>query len=155
MRTKFVAGNWKMYTNTAHGQALAAAVVKGLGAETARRGRRLPAVSRTSLPSARSSRGSPVALGAQNCYHEKEGAFTGEVSPAMLADVGCKYVILGHSERRHKLGETRRLHQPQGSGRPRRRACTSSSASARRWPNARRTAPKPSSTHSSTAASPG
>ncbi len=54
-------------------------------------------------------RGSKVALGAQNCYHEKEGAFTGEVSPVMLADVGCKYVILGHSERRHKLGESNEL----------------------------------------------
>ena len=45
-------------------------------------------------------------LGAQNCYPEKEGAFTGEISPVMLADVGCWWVILGHSERRHKLGET-------------------------------------------------
>jgi triosephosphate isomerase len=51
-------------------------------------------------------RGTPVALGAQNVYPEKEGAFTGEVSPLMLADVGCQYVIVGHSERRHKLGET-------------------------------------------------
>src|SRR5262249_59355923 len=47
-------------------------------------------------------RGSSVALGAQNLYPEKEGAFTGEVNPAMLVDVGCKYVILGHSERRRK-----------------------------------------------------
>src|SRR5262249_24549000 len=51
-------------------------------------------------------RGSPVELGAQNCYAEKEGAFTGEVSPAMLVDVGCRWVILGHSERRHVLGES-------------------------------------------------
>jgi triosephosphate isomerase len=50
--------------------------------------------------------GSPVGLGAQNLYPEKEGAFTGEVSPTMLLDVGCRYVILGHSERRHKLGES-------------------------------------------------
>jgi triosephosphate isomerase (TIM) len=51
-------------------------------------------------------KGSSVALGAQNLYPEKEGAFTGEVSPTMLLDLGCKYVILGHSERRYKLGES-------------------------------------------------
>lgn len=48
----------------------------------------------------------PVALGAQNMYHEPGGAFTGELSAAMLVDVGCRYVILGHSERRHILGES-------------------------------------------------
>lgn len=50
--------------------------------------------------------GSKVALGGQNMYYEKEGAFTGEISASMLCDLGCKYVILGHSERRHVLGET-------------------------------------------------
>ncbi len=66
-------------------------------------------------------KGGVVALGAQNCYHEKEGAFTGEVSPAMLVDVGCRYVILGHSERRQKLGESdafinRKVHAALAAG---------------------------------------
>jgi triosephosphate isomerase len=51
-------------------------------------------------------KGSCVGLGAQNVYYERNGAFTGEISAAMLTDVGCKYVILGHSERRRILGET-------------------------------------------------
>lgn len=50
--------------------------------------------------------GSAVGVGAQNMYHEASGAFTGELSAAMLQDIGCRYVILGHSERRHILGET-------------------------------------------------
>jgi triosephosphate isomerase len=102
---KFVAGNWKMYANAATGKQLAENIVQGLAGEE-----RVTVAVCPPFPYlaqvAEVLRGSNVALGAQNVYPEKEGAFTGEVSPLMLVDVGCRYVIIGHSERRHKLGET-------------------------------------------------
>src|ERR1700722_10942340 len=104
MRPKFVAGNWKMFTTTATAKALAAAVVEGLGAETRVHVAVCPPAPYLAEVAA-VLRGSAVQLGAQNCYPEKEGAFTGEISPVMLADVGCWWVILCHSDRRHKLGE--------------------------------------------------
>jgi triosephosphate isomerase len=105
MRTKFIAGNWKMFTNAASARQLATAIVQGVGPKTKAHVAVCPPFPYLAAV-ADMVRGSPVALGAQNCYHQKEGAFTGEVSPAMLTDVGCRYVILGHSERRHVLGET-------------------------------------------------
>lgn len=61
----------------------------------------------TALASAaKKAAGSPVAIAAQNLYFEKQGAFTGEVAASMVADAGCRYVIIGHSERRHIFGET-------------------------------------------------
>jgi triosephosphate isomerase (TIM) len=120
MRKKFIAGNWKMYTNGATAEALAAGVVKGLGSET-----RIDVAVCPPFPYltrvAQALRGSAVTLGAQNCYPEKEGAFTGEVSPPMLVDAGCQQVIVGHSERRQKLGETdafinRKLHAALAAG---------------------------------------
>jgi triosephosphate isomerase len=108
MRKKFIAGNWKMYTTSATARELASAVARGLGAETRVTVAVCPPFPYL-IPVAEALRGSPVALGAQDVYCEKEGAFTGEVSPSMLLDVGCRYVIVGHSERRHVLGENDQL----------------------------------------------
>lgn len=105
MRTKFIAGNWKMFTNAASGEQLAAAVVKEVGQETRVRVALCPPFPYLSRI-VQVAKGSQVAVGAQNLYPEKEGAFTGEVSPGMLVDVGCQYCIVGHSERRHGLGES-------------------------------------------------
>jgi triosephosphate isomerase len=99
MRKKFIAGNWKMNTSRAEGTALAAALAARVGrASNVEIAVCPPALYLDAVGQAIA--GSAVGLGAQNCYHEAKGAFTGEVSPQMLLDIGCKYVILGHSERR-------------------------------------------------------
>jgi len=104
-RRKVVVGNWKMHTTGAEARQLASGVVDGLRTED-----RVSVILFPPFPYLALVReilkGSRIALGAQNMYPENEGAFTGEVSPAMLIDLGCRYVILGHSERRHKLGES-------------------------------------------------
>jgi triosephosphate isomerase (TIM) len=120
MRKKFIAGNWKMFTTSAAAEQLAIEVVNGLGKETRITIAICPPFTYLERVAA-ILRGSQVELGAQNLYPEKEGAFTGEVSPTMLVDVGCRHVILGHSERRHKLGETdafinRKVHAALSAG---------------------------------------
>lgn len=104
-RIPLIAGNWKMYKTQGEAADLAHAL--------------LPAVAQTAycevavcppFPSlsiiANLVKGTRLGLGAQNCHPEKEGAYTGEVSPAMLRDIGCKYCIVGHSERRKYFQET-------------------------------------------------
>lgn len=103
-RSKFIAGNWKMFTSAASGAALARAISKGITDDRIRVAVCPPFPYLASI--AEVLRGSKVELGAQNCYPAVEGAYTGEVSPTMLRDVGCRYVIVGHSERRHGLGES-------------------------------------------------
>lgn len=104
MRKKLIAGNWKMNLNRAQSVELAAALATQVQSSAADVAVCPPFVY---LDAVREQlAGSSVALGAQNCYHEAKGAFTGEIAPGMLVDLGCKYVILGHSERRAILKES-------------------------------------------------
>lgn len=102
---KFVVANWKMYTTTIVASLLAKALVSGVGNEKSVNIIICPPFPYLALVGDIVS-GSSIELGSQNLFPEKEGAFTGEISPTMLLDVGCKYVILGHSERRGRLGES-------------------------------------------------
>jgi triosephosphate isomerase len=105
MRRPFIAGNWKLHKTTAEAVALVEALDSGL-TDVADRDIVVAPVftALTSVASVLSD--SNIALAAQNCYPENQGAFTGEVSPALLKDAGCRYVIVGHSERRQLFGET-------------------------------------------------
>lgn len=105
MRVPIVAGNWKMYRTVPEAIRLAEDVLKLLdGADGVQAVLCPPFTALSALDDVLG--GTAVALGAQNMYHEKEGAFTGEISAEMLLTTGCKYVILGHSERRTWFGET-------------------------------------------------
>lgn len=104
MRRPFVAGNWKMNLNRADAESLTRAIVSGVEGDAVEVGICPPATYLDVVAAA--ARNSPVGVGAQNMYHEAKGAFTGEISADMLSDLGCKYVILGHSERRNIMGES-------------------------------------------------
>ncbi len=119
MRKKIVAGNWKMNTLPAEGVELAKGIVAGRG-EVCSCVNFIVCPPFTHLSQvAEALKGSDIALGAQDCATEAKGAYTGEIAASMIAALGCKYVILGHSERRQYYG----LHPP-GAGSQIRRGST-------------------------------
>jgi triosephosphate isomerase len=107
MRRPLVAGNWKMNLNLEQARKLATSLRAGLEALGPPAKKVEVAICPPTIylfPIAAAIEGSVVRLGAQNLYYEPKGAFTGEVSAAMVAETGARYAILGHSERRHTIG---------------------------------------------------
>ena len=110
MRKPFVAGNWKMNTDSHSSVELVRSVASGCE-EAAGHSVDVavipPFIYIQAVGKALSA--SLIALGAQDIYYERKGAFTGEISASMLKDIGCSYCLCGHSERRHVIGETDEL----------------------------------------------
>ncbi len=105
MRKPIIAGNWKMYKTIGEAVELVKALLVGL--ESGRDREVLVCPPFTALYAVRPLLvGTAISLGAQDLHHEAQGAYTGAIAPGMLTDVGCSYVIIGHSERRQYFGET-------------------------------------------------
>jgi triosephosphate isomerase len=105
-RKFFVGGNWKMNGDKAAIDGIVKFLKEGPLDKNAEV---VVAVPAPYLDHVRRSLPSEIGVAAQNCYKAEKGAFTGEISPGMIKDVGCEWVLLGHSERRHVLGETDQL----------------------------------------------
>lgn len=105
MRTPVIAGNWKMYHTPGEGKAMVEALRPLVADQTGREIVVCPPFVALAIV-AEALEGSNIAVGSQNMHPAAEGAFTGEIAPAMLRASGCTYVILGHSERRQFFGET-------------------------------------------------
>jgi triosephosphate isomerase len=107
MRKQIVAGNWKMNKTLTEGKVLCSSIIELLGETTKEVIIGAPYTHLASLVEV--AKGTNVKIAAQNCHQELSGAYTGEISAAMLADLGLEYVILGHSERRAYNGENNSL----------------------------------------------
>lgn len=106
-RRKLIAGNWKMNGRLTSGMNLARDVVdKAVAAKPLPFDIVIFPPATLIWPLAETLMGTPVFIGGQNCHAANHGAYTGEISAGMLADLGCRYVLLGHSERRAQQGET-------------------------------------------------
>ena len=103
-RKKIVAGNWKMNKTPSEAVALVEELKPLVASEDVDVVFCVPAID--IIPAMEAAKGSTIQIGAENMYFEEKGAYTGEISPAMLTDVGVKYVVLGHSERREYFAET-------------------------------------------------
>jgi triosephosphate isomerase len=105
MRKPMIAGNWKLHKTIAEATRLVSELIPAVASN--QNVDIVVAPVYTALPKvAETLAGSNIKLAAQNCYPEPQGAFTGEVSPLLLKDAGCEYVIIGHSERRQLFAET-------------------------------------------------
>lgn len=105
MRTPIIAGNWKMHLSIGESVALGEAVASACSGVDSAEVVVCPVYTALSSVSA-ALQGTKISVGGQDCYSEASGAYTGEISPQMLLDAGCAWTIIGHSERRHVIGET-------------------------------------------------
>ncbi len=122
-RTPLVAGNWKMYETASEGAVLVQDIAESIGdvGDDVEVAVFPPFTTLKSVATVIEFDKLAMRLGAQDCFWEEEGAFTGAISPKMLKDLRCDYVILGHSERREYFGETdetvnRKVHAVFGGG---------------------------------------
>lgn len=107
MRKYLIAGNWKMNTTISETKELINSLKNGLEKIGNVPATILVCPPFVNIPTVKElTQNTQIKVGAQNCHFEKKGAFTGEVSVAMLQSVGCDYIIIGHSERRSLFGET-------------------------------------------------
>jgi len=104
MRKKIIAGNWKMNMTPSQAVALVKELKPLVANDEVDVVFCVPAID--IIPAMEAAKGSNICIGAENMYFEESGAYTGEISPGMLTDVGVKYVVIGHSERREYFAET-------------------------------------------------